>query len=263
MTDAEKYQHWLVFHSFQQSREKHFAPAIFRAVRSQYNTFLKSYKQGHRIDTALNHISSASIITVLKPLYMDAGRVYGAKVRAYLNTQKSRAPIGFNERMIALMQAYFNTDILNTSEGITDKTRELIQAVFSRSVELGLGIDDIIKQLENTELSRGRARLIARTETVTAANQGGMFAAKDTGLLLNKEWLATYDNRTRHDHARVNGQTVSMDQPFIVGGYEMQQPGDRGGKDGALKVPGREICNCRCTCLFQPIRDGQGRLLAA
>lgn len=263
MTADEKYQYWLTFHRFQQSREKYFAPHIYKAIRSQYNTFLHAYKAGLRADLALLKISSAPIIQVLKPLYLDAGKVYGAKVRSYLNAQKSRSPIGFNERMVALMQAYFNADILNTSEGITDTTRDLIQAVFSQAVEMGWGIDDIIKQLEYTELSRTRARLIARTETVTAANQGAMFAAKDTGLLLNKEWLATYDNRTRHDHMRVNGQTVAIDKPFSVGGYDMMQPGDKGGKDGTPTVPAKEICNCRCTTLFLPLRDGHGKLIAA
>lgn len=261
MTTAEKQTHWLTFHRFQQSREKYFAPSINRALRSQIDHFIHVYRVNGK-DKAMHSFSSEPIIKALKPLYLDAGIVYGAKVRAYLNAQKARMPIGFNERMVALMQAYFQTDILNVSEGITATTRDLIQKVLSDAVEQGLGIDDIIKQLENTELSRIRARLIARTETVTAANQGAMFAAKDTGLLLNKEWLATQDSRTRHDHSRVNGQIVSIDKPFDVGGYDMQQPGARV-QDNGLPVPAKECVNCRCTVLFLPIRDGHGRLISA
>jgi len=263
MTQDEKQQYYLAFQRFQQSREKSFSPAIFRAIRSQYDTFIKAIKSGKRTDLALLSITSQPINDVLKPLYLDAGIVYGAKIRAFLNRQKGRMPIGFNERMIALMQAYFQTDILNTSENITQTTIELIQQVMIDAVEKGLGIDDIIVQLENTEISRMRARLIARTETVTAANQGAIFAAQDTGLLLNKEWLATFDNRTRRDHMAVNGQTVAMGKAFSVGGYDMQQPGDRGGKNGSLPVPAKEICNCRCTVLFIPIRDANGRALPA
>lgn len=263
MTDDEKHTHWLTFHRFQQSREKHFAPPMFTAIRSQVREFISSYRSGQRVDKALMQISSAPIIKVLKPLYLDAGVVYGAKIRAYLNAQKARMPIGFNERMVALMQAYFQTDILNTSNHITRTTIALIQEVLSKAAEEGLGVDDIIKLLENTEISRIRARLITRTETVTAANKGAMFAAKDTGLLLNKEWLATRDSRTRHDHSRVNGQIVPIDKSFIVGAdITMECPGDRT-QDNGLPVPAREIVNCRCTTLFLPIRDGNGQLMPA
>lgn len=263
MTEAEKHSYWLTFHRFQQSREIHFSPPMFDALRTQVKEFIAAYQSGQRVDKALMQVSAAPIIKVLKPLYLDAGIVYGAKTRAYLNSQKARMPIGFNERMVALMQAYFQTDILNTASGITTTTIKLIQDVLSKAAEEGLGVDDIIKQLEGSEISRMRARLITRTETVTAANMGAMFAAKDSGLLLNKEWLAAMDSRTRHDHSRVNGQTVPIDKPFDVGGYDMQQPGDKGGKNGARPVPPEEICNCRCTTLFIPLRDGHGRLIPA
>jgi len=261
MTPEEKRQYYLTFHRFQQNREKYFAPAIYRAIRSQYNSFIKAIKAGKREDLALMAITAQPVNDVLKPLYIDAGVVYGAKVRAYLNRQKARMPIGFNERMIALMQAYLQTDILNTSLGITQTTIELIQKIMSDAAALGLGIDDIIKQLENTEISRMRARLIARTETVTAANQGAEFVAQDTGLLLNKEWLSTMDNRTRRDHLFVNGQIVHMDEYFALpGGITMKKPGDKKQKDGTT-VPAREVCNCRCTTLYIPVRDGAGKLI--
>jgi hypothetical protein len=263
MTEAEKHSYWLTFHRFQLSREKYFSPPMFKALRTQVGQFIDAYQAGRSVDRALMQVTSTPIIKVLKPLYLDAGIVYGAKTRAYLNSQKARMPIGFNDRMVALMQAYFQTDILNTANNITDTTISLIQDVLSKAAEEGLGVDDIIKQLEGSEISRMRARLITRTETVTAANMGAMFAAKDSGLLLNKEWLAAMDSRTRHDHSRVNGQTVPIDKPFDVGGYDMQQPGDRGGKNGALPVPAKEVVNCRCTTLFIPLRDRQGRLIPA
>jgi uncharacterized protein with gpF-like domain len=209
-------------------------------------------------------IDSSSINQALKPLYLDAGIVYGAKVRSQITAHKARMPIGFNQRMIDLMTAYFQTDILNVSEGITETTGEYIRLILSRAVEQGQGIDWIVKQLGNTEISRIRSRLIARTETVTAANQGAIFAAKDTGLLCNKEWLATMDNRTRHDHRIVDGQKIAMDAYFdLPGGVKMLQPGDRGGKNGQLTTPAKETINCRCTVLIEPVRDRSGRLVEA
>lgn len=258
MTPEEKNSYLLRFHRFQQSREKYFAPLILKAIRSQYETVIHA-----RDIRAIDHIHAGEIARVLKHLYVDAGTVYGAKVRADLNQVKARMPIGFSETMKALIEAYFQTDILNQSEGITETTKNLIREVFTNAYEQGLGIDDIIVQLQDTELSRMRARLIARTETVTAANKGAFFVAKNTGLKLNKVWLAAHDSRTRHDHRIIDGHNVAMDDYFVLpGGIQMMQPGDRGGTDGRMITPAREVCNCRCVCQYQPVREN-GRVIRA
>lgn len=267
MTSSDKHNHLTRFHRFQKSREKYFAPKIFAAIRHQYNQVLHNVHSGYTESQLINSISSASIIQVLKPLYLDAATIYGAKVRADLqkvsklrlksrlipSNTKARMAMGFSEQMRSLIEQYFSIDLLNQSEGITQTTRDLIQQVFTDAYSKGEGINDIIAQLQNTELSRIRARLIARTETVTAANQGALFVAKDTGLELNKEWLSASDNRVRNHHRAENGKVVGMDEFFIVGGYEMECPGDHGGKNGRLQVPAKEICNCRCSVLFIPV----------
>lgn len=267
MNATDKRNYLLRFHRFQQSREKHFAPKIFEAVRSQYNTLLSGLHLGLTEHQVINTIPSEPITKVLKDLYFDAATIYGAKVRADLNrlvprrlqnpnsfnVVKSRLPMGFSEEMRRLIEQYFQLDILNESEGITETTKDLIRKVFTEAYALGEGIDDIITKLRDTELSRIRARLIARTESVTAANQGALFVAKSTGLELNKEWLSANDNRVRNHHRQVNGQVVGVDDYFNVGGYDMKCPGDHGGKDGKFPVPASEICNCRCTTVFIPI----------
>lgn len=260
----EKHSHLQRFHRFQKSREKYFAPSIFKAIRSQYDVVLQYLHKGSTEHEAINRISATTISAAIKPLYIDAGTVYGAKVRADLVKMKRsvksyvvgietkhRLAMGFSEAMRQQIEQYFSYDILTTSEGITQTTKDLIMQVFTDAYAKGEGIDDIIKQLENTELSRIRARLIARTETVTAANAGALFVAKDTGLDLKKEWLAASDSRVRNDHRNVSGQIVGMNDFFIVGGYKMLHPGDRGGK-GELPVPAKEVINCRCTQLFLP-----------
>lgn len=271
MTPEQTNSHLLRFRLFQQSREKFFAPKINEALQKQYREFTAHAHEGL---SALTRIDSGGIMQVIRHLYMDAGIVYGAKIRADFvkeghrftqhGTQlKARGAIGFSERMASLISEYFKTDILNTSEGITQTTRDLIRQVFTEAYTAGLSIDEIVKQLEGTELSRVRSRLIARTETVTAANKGALFVAKDTGLLLNKIWLATSDKRTRDDHAEVNGNKIGRDDYFNVGGFDMLVPGDRGGHDGKLPVPAKELCNCRCTTTFETVRDAQGRLIRA
>ena len=251
MTTQQKREYYMRFSRFQQSRENTYGPAIRKAIEHQIKQYVHSKN--------LHSITSDHIHSILKTLYNDAAITYGAKIRSDLighGSRKARMPVGFNARMIELVNEYFGTDILNTSEGITQTTKEIIQRVLQQSAIEGLGFSDIVKKLENTELTAARARLIARTETVTAANRGAHIAAKETEIECNKEWLATADNRTRAHHASISGRIVGFDDYFILDdGVKMLVPGDRGGTDGRLETPAGEVCNCRCTTLYIPVEN--------
>ena len=125
-------------------------------------------------------------------------------------------------------------------------TRKMLQTVITKGLEDGLSIQKIADEIRSLfkTMSPIRAERIARTETIGASNAGAMFAARSTGLPLKKEWLATMDTRTRETHAEADGQTRGMDEPFSVGGYQMEQPGDP-------TAPPSEVINCRCTVVFQ------------
>lgn len=103
--------------------------------------------------------------------------------------------------------------------------------------------DDLQRRIQT--MNRNSAIRTARTACTTAQNAGrqdSFEAAAQMGIRVRKRWIATKDNRTRHDHGAADGQIVDYDKPFIVGGYSMMYPGD--GEHGA---PGRLIYNCRCT----------------
>jgi Phage Mu protein F like protein len=261
MDRLEQDELWRTFHRFQKSREKAYGPKINKALKSQVNQFLDGINNSLTYTQALDKVTSQTMYEVLKPLYLDAGVTYGAKHLAYLKRQKARMPIGFNALMVELLNQYFNIDLLNTVEEITGYTKELIRNIFLKAIPLGLSISEITEQLQSVNFTYQRSRLIARTETVIAANTGAMLAAQTTGLKLNKVWIAARDNRTRrrprdkYDHLHMDGVTIPKEQPFTVTGELMMQPGDTkmGAKAG-------NICNCRCTIGFVPIRNKDGRL---
>jgi hypothetical protein len=58
----------------------------------------------------------------------------------------------------------------------------------------------------------------------------------------HKTWVAHHDERTRATHLEADGQTVPIDQPFVVGGERLRYPGDRVGTEA-------EIANCRCVMI--------------
>lgn len=92
-------------------------------------------------------------------------------------------------------------------------------------------------------MERNSAIRAARTAMTAAQNAGRMdsyAAAEDMGIDLKKQWLATLDKRTRHEHAMLDGQSVKRDEPFKVLGEEIMFPGDPNASP-------HMVYNCRCT----------------
>lgn len=245
-----------------------------RFIKTTERKYIQSIKRilDEQVRNANSPVNSVDMFNVLLKLRRDAAVTWGYKIKRSLKVkaieQKSEQgfidrTMGFSERIYELMKAYFGIDLLNESEGISDTTREYIRISLSRGALLGQSFDEIVRGMSESGLNERRARVIARTETIAAANKAGHTVAKDSGLLLDKKWLAIRDKRTRRDHVIANGQIINNDEYFKIGGYDMMAPGDRGGKEGRLKVPGREIINCRCTLAFIPKLDANGRIMMA
>ena len=87
----------------------------------------------------------------------------------------------------------------------------------------------------------------ARTMTTSAQNAGryeSFRRARDKGVELEIEWVATLDGRTRHAHRLMHGQRTTVDEPFETpDGYTIYYPADCTGRSDA---PQSEIWNCRC-----------------
>lgn len=82
----------------------------------------------------------------------------------------------------------------------------------------------------------------ARTMMGNAESAGridSMKRAEGMGIKMQKRWLSTLDNRTRHEHRLLMGQTKPVDEPFVVGQYEIMYPCDSRA-DPAM------VYNCRC-----------------
>lgn len=100
---------------------------------------------------------------------------------------------------------------------------------------------------------RGRAELVARTETTGAYNGSGLEAARlestVTGVEMQKVWVSSIDGRTRKTHFAADGQRVALDQPFEIGKADLRFPGDPRGRI-------EETANCRCTMVMVEPDEG-------
>lgn len=114
-------------------------------------------------------------------------------------------------------------------------------------LRVGESIEALSERLTTTvEHVFTHAETVARTEVVRAYNGGALDGVRhaqsvmDDPPLLYKQWMSTLDNRVRPDHALADGQTVPLDEPFDVGGEQLDYPGDPSGSAG-------NVINCRCT----------------
>lgn len=125
--------------------------------------------------------------------------------------------------------------------------RGQIQSVTLQSILQGESIPKMARRIarEMGEKNNIAAVRYARTSMTGAQNAGRVDAykrAEGMGIELEQEWLATLDNRTRHEHRFLDGQHVPVGEAFTVDGYKIKFPGDP-------SAPGYLIWNCRCTLI--------------
>lgn len=133
------------------------------------------------------------------------------------------------------------------------KLNHNIQRNLSRGLAQGSSYADITRNIaremvgDYSRFNGGAlyfANRITRTEGHRIQNQAALDAqheAKDKGADIVKQWDATLDDRTRPDHALADGQIREIDEPFIVGGEQLDAPGIGGSAE--------QVINCRCACL--------------
>lgn len=128
-----------------------------------------------------------------------------------------------------------------------DDVYEAVREQIRRAYEDAEPVREIRKRVRHVlgpDTWRGRADTIARTEALAALNGGAYRAGQARqdvfGEALHKQWIATPDQRVRPSHWLADGQVVSLDEPFRVGGERLQFPHDPRGSAA-------ETINCRCT----------------
>ncbi len=227
----------LTYQRFQQRYEKKYIPKINRALRNQVKQYIKTQD--------INSIDSKELYRVLESLYLDTGVNWARRSLTY--SEKAGGLLGFSERIVAFIRLHFAVVIQGIIQDITDTTKRLIEKVITEAFQNGDSFDDIVKKISSPEFTINRARLIARTETVSASNVAALSNAKNSGKRLQKIWISARDSRTRPHHREVNQTTIPLHAKFTVGRYQMDAPGDK-------SAGPEEVCNCRCVIAFIPVK---------
>lgn len=142
-----------------------------------------------------------------------------------------------------------------TASRVNKTVSKGIIAELIAAINLGEGIPKISKRIKDFYKDRGytvptgaKATQIARTEVISASNQGSLFGYEQAGVE-KKGWLAALDERTRDTHIAAHNkyaEGIAIDKDFQVGAGSGSAPGQ-------IDDPGESI-NCRCS-IFPVIED--------
>ena len=122
-----------------------------------------------------------------------------------------------------------------------------INAELLQAIESGESIGKMSERLMRvTDMNKSASIRNARTMTTAFENLGrldGMKKMQDNGTTLQKEWLATLDDKTRDSHAELNGQKADINEPFHSSLGDIMYPGDPSAEPS-------NFYNCRCTLTY-------------
>lgn len=137
-------------------------------------------------------------------------------------------------------------DILPTytvdSDADLEYNKSQINSAIESAIIEGKSVDEIAEDLQKRLESVNEASAIrtARTAITSAQNSGrleGWYEAREKGVNVQKQWIASLDDRTRESHANLDHEIQELEDEFSNG---LQYPGDPSGDPS-------EVYNCRCT----------------
>jgi len=228
---------------------------FYGSARSIMRKALKSYTAALMVEVNKATTTQEIILASEKELKPDAIRkamlmIYGKTIPYFANQAvkqlkpKKATPDNIE---VDYWHAYIKSKVVpklaNRIKLMTETTEKVFKDTCRRlcadGLAEGLGVDKIARNIQS-ELGiaeKYRAERIARTEVVSASNEGSLAGAKSTDLDLDKEWISYIDDKTRESHIELNGATVPMKDNFSNG---LEYPGDPTGE-------AEEVINCRCT----------------
>lgn len=206
-----------------------------------------------KADKELEKVISKYVRRVAKDFgspILDAGKEFGPDIETKRQSQ-------FDSWLEAFVKKHTAEAIEEISGTTIAKARSKIKRIVQDGIQSGQTNYDIGKELQSQfeGLSASRAKTIARTEVMVAANNGSLEAAKSLGVPnLQKEWVSVQDDRTRDDasvadHKHMNGKRVELNEKFNVQpDTDMTGPGDP-------SAPPEQVINCRCALVYSRARQ--------
>lgn len=179
----------------------------------------------------------------------------------YINAEMAKDIDGFTPHEITDTEAEkysgYTQQTVDRKKDMDWNKGNLKKSVIAGSLLL-LGAYAIMKRSANSAVEKNRNSAYRQNidmggDAETKARLDGMYWAEYLGNRMNKAWIATLDNRTRHSHAMLDGVSIPLNEIFDNG---CSRPKDPNGRP-------EEICNCRCSLKYVRVGGEPGRVRSA
>lgn len=218
-------------------------------IRAQIDSLIRKMKKELRVffekqkDKIVNRVlSGEDLITVMQSMKPeeDSNLIYGIILPYAILADKRGFKIvtGKDKQDILSVEKF-----AERNKSVNQTTIESIQSKIDSSPDLPK--EQIVNDYYN-ESANARSKTIATSTINGAYNQGQLSGARFQSQQLPsvikniyKKWVTQHDFRVRDAHADADGQTVKYDDDFVVGGENLEYPGD---PTGSIE----NTINCRC-----------------
>lgn len=220
-----------------EERSRFYGPVarIFRRLYAEEGKLVRdSYRSAGTFEAAREAVLSGRLARALGMLYGRATDFFARWTLSDLGAEEAAFDPGplrrWSEDTARERASYLNGTSI-----------EAVRRLVERGEERGASQEETARDIEDYYRRRAPARsaALAITEVSAAANRAAVEAARQSGGAARKRWNSRDDDRVRPTHAAADGQTVGLDEDFIVGGFSGGHPCDP-------RLPGRETINCRC-----------------
>ena len=205
------------------------------------------------------NITDLQVKNMFIEIYTTIGLNYGNKVKNSLE-KDIKSNILFNDVLLEQLLLFLSNEggvkIVSVRETLIESVIEAVKKQLGENatvIDIQNAIYNVVKRSQS--FYKWQALRIARTETTSASGLAAFETARQSNLVMTKEWISATDNRTRRDHIIENGQVVDLEEPFVMAdGSSLLYPGD-------IKGKASQVINCRCTISFKGKRDENGMLI--
>ena len=203
--------------------------------------------------------TEAPIAEAMQTFYNSA---WNKQSRGYVKWLKANLPaqatigVGFeNPIMDAALKEYFSTIGGQHIKDINATSLKRVQSAFQTALENNEGFRGAERRLvKEVGMSKTRARLIARTESVMVTNASKYTQSELMPIYMEKTWVHDHPKMPRDWHVTLSGKTIDLDKKFNANGYMMKHPGDPAGGI-------ENNANCKCTMLTKAKLDKENNII--
>jgi len=238
--------------------EKKQISIVKRYYKSEYNKGINSFISEGQTNFQLL-FDTKDLLKIYRELYSDIGmrfaKWYANNYQKYLTKNLDPTQLDIWQNSFASFGSAVGAQRVTLVSGTAKNNLiRITQQLMSDPEFMTLGAVErgrILKNQFNT-YSQFQSERLVRTEATAAANFATMQSASTIfpKEQMQKEWIASFDDRTRSTHSEADGQIVMANDTFFVGGSQMMFPGDP-------SAPAAEVINCRCSIAYIPIEDAQ------